>query len=66
MALPGLLPEEGAKPRSGLGDLLGVAVRAARVCGAKGKVPGLAELAARKGSSRVTMEARTLLKLLSE
>ncbi|TKK81051.1 hypothetical protein FDA94_34240 [Herbidospora galbida] len=66
IALPGLLPEENAKPRSGLGDLLGVAVKASRVCGAKGKVPGLAELAARKGSSRVTMEARTLLKQLTE
>ncbi|WP_066375143.1 DUF6493 family protein [Herbidospora mongoliensis] len=66
IALPGLLPEEGAKPRSGLGDLLGVAVKSARVCGAKGKVPGLAELAARKGSSRVNMEARSLLKLITE
>ncbi|WP_062358151.1 DUF6493 family protein [Herbidospora yilanensis] len=66
VALPGLLPDEGAKPRSGLGDLLGVAVKAARVCGAKGKVPGLAELAARKGSSRVNMEARTLVKHLAE
>ncbi|GAB1824249.1 hypothetical protein [Herbidospora sp. RD11066] len=66
VALPGLLPEEGAKPRSGLGDLLGVAVASARVCGAKGKLAGLAELAARKGSSRVNMEARTLLKLITE
>nr|WP_062331708.1 DUF6493 family protein [Herbidospora sakaeratensis] len=66
IALPGLLPDEGAKPRSGLGDLLGVAVKAARVCGAKGKVPGLAELAARKGSSRVNMEARSLAKQLAE
>ncbi|GLX93448.1 DUF6493 family protein [Herbidospora sp. NBRC 101105] len=66
VALPGLLPDEGAKPRSGLGELLGVAVKAARVCGAKGKVPGLAELAARKGSSRVTMEARTLVKQLAD
>ncbi|NRQ36397.1 hypothetical protein HII36_31855 [Nonomuraea sp. NN258] len=60
VALPLLLPAPGDRPRAGLGELLGVAARAATLVGAKGEVFGLAELAARKGSSILLHEARNL------
>ncbi|GAA2211825.1 hypothetical protein GCM10009850_072850 [Nonomuraea monospora] len=59
-ALPPLLPKAGERPRGGLGEFLTVAVRAAILAGARGEVPGLAELAGRKGSSLVLQEARRL------
>ncbi|WP_101784020.1 DUF6493 family protein [Nonomuraea indica] len=59
-ALEVLLPEPGAKVRAGLGDLLATAVRSAVLAGARGDVPGLAALAARKGASRAGEEARRL------
>ncbi|MFI6498112.1 DUF6493 family protein [Nonomuraea typhae] len=64
-ALPLLLPGPGEKARAGLGELLKVAVRAAAQAGARGELPGLAELAARKGSSLVVHEARRLSAVIS-
>ncbi|MET8053111.1 DUF6493 family protein [Streptosporangium sp. NPDC005286] len=56
-----LLPTEaGERTRNGLGELLGVAAWAAALAGARGEIPGLAELAARTGSSLVLQEARRL------
>ncbi|MFI6908381.1 DUF6493 family protein [Nonomuraea sp. NPDC050394] len=64
-ALPLLLPGPGEKVRAGLGELLRVAVRAAAQAGARDELPGLAELAARKGSSLVLHEARRLHEVIS-
>ncbi len=58
--LPRLLPAEGERPRSGLADLLAAGARAAGLAGARGELPGLAAVAARKGSSRLVQEARRL------
>ncbi|MFF0768265.1 hypothetical protein ACFYUK_05165 [Nonomuraea wenchangensis] len=59
-ALPPLLPARGERSRPGLGDLLKVAADAAELAGRCGDVPGLAEVAARKGSSLLVYEARRL------
>ncbi|MER7369346.1 hypothetical protein [Nonomuraea wenchangensis] len=59
-ALPPLLPARGERPRPGLGELLKVAADAAELAGGRGDVPGLAEVAARKGSSLIGYEARRL------
>ncbi|MCK2219045.1 hypothetical protein MF672_035410 [Actinomadura sp. ATCC 31491] len=65
-ALPPLLAARGdpppsrPRPRSGLGELLGVAADAAALAGARTEVAGVAELAARKGSSLLLHEARRL------
>ncbi|MGV9325560.1 hypothetical protein [Streptosporangium sandarakinum] len=64
-ALPALLPSAGDRPATGLADLLAVAVKAAALAGARADVPGLAELAARKGRSRPVEEARSLLRAIS-
>ncbi|GGP08417.1 hypothetical protein LDL08_22540 [Nonomuraea glycinis] len=64
-ALPRLIPSDGERPRAGLGDLLGVAARAATLAGARGEIDGLAALAARKGPSLVLHEARHLYEVLS-
>lgn len=53
-----------ATPR-GLPDLLTVASTAAAASGSRGDVPGLAELAARSGSTRLVVEARRLHKILA-
>ncbi|MGI5271194.1 DUF6493 family protein [Nonomuraea sp. CA-218870] len=63
--LPRLLPEAGERPRAGLADLLAVGATAATFAGVHGEVPRLAETAARKGSSRLTREARRLHGLLT-
>ncbi|MGN9839999.1 DUF7825 domain-containing protein [Nonomuraea sp. H19] len=65
VALPLLLPGPGERPRAGLGELLGVTARAAVLAGAKGEIFGLAEMAARKGSSLVLHEARRLYEAIS-
>ncbi|MEV4018397.1 hypothetical protein AB0J35_48670 [Nonomuraea angiospora] len=65
VALPPLLPGPGERPRAGLGELLGVAVRAAVLAGGKGEILGLAEMAARKGSSLVLHEAGRLHEAIS-
>ncbi|GIE31265.1 hypothetical protein Ait01nite_043100 [Actinoplanes italicus] len=59
-ALPHLLP---VAPR-GLPDLLALAADVAPAAGARGEVAGLAEVAARRGSSRLIAEARRLKSLL--
>ncbi|MFD1938621.1 hypothetical protein ACFSKW_44825 [Nonomuraea mangrovi] len=64
-ALPLLLPGPGEKARAGLGELLKVAVRTAVCAGARGDIPGLAELATRKGSSLLIHEARRLHEVIS-
>ncbi|WP_049561542.1 DUF7825 domain-containing protein [Nonomuraea sp. SBT364] len=65
VALPDLMPSDGERPRAGLGELLGVAARAATLAGARGEIAGLAGMAARKGSSLVLHEARRLYEVLS-
>lgn len=60
LELPLLLPSLGTRARAGLGELLTVAANAAERAGAVGEVPGLAEVAARKGGSRLAEEARRL------
>ncbi|WP_430782459.1 hypothetical protein [Actinoplanes sp. G11-F43] len=59
-ALPVLLPEV---PR-GLPDLLELATVAAAQVGARGNVPGLAQVAGRAGGSRLVREARRLRTVL--
>ncbi|MDP4502437.1 DUF6493 family protein [Nonomuraea turcica] len=66
VALPLLLPGPGERSRAGLGELLGVAARAAVLAGAQGEIFGLAEMAARKGSSLVLYEARRLYEAISQ
>ncbi|MBL7258103.1 DUF6493 family protein [Paractinoplanes lichenicola] len=60
-ALPVLLP---AAPR-GLPDLLELASLMTGETGPRGEIPGLAEVAARKGSTRLLQEARRLQALLT-
>lgn len=50
---------------SGMPDLLSTAAEIASLAGAHEPVPGLADLAARKGTSRQLVEARRLLAILS-
>ncbi|MEV0147167.1 MULTISPECIES: hypothetical protein [unclassified Nonomuraea] len=63
--VPGLLPADGDRPRAGLADLLAVAAAAARLTDARADLPGLAELASRRGSSRLLQEARRLQRLIA-
>ncbi|MFD5081039.1 DUF6493 family protein [Kitasatospora sp. NPDC058406] len=60
--LPALLGGEGVR---GAADVLAVAADAARRCGARGEVPGLAEVAGRPGSSRLVKHARALREVLA-
>ncbi len=60
-AIPLLLP---TKPR-GLPDLLELATRAANDVGAKAEIPGLTEMAAGSGSSRLLKEAKRLHRVLT-
>ncbi|WP_062351720.1 hypothetical protein [Herbidospora yilanensis] len=60
-ALPLPLRRPGGRAPHGLAGLLDVAVTAAVLSGARGEVPGLAEAAARKTTSRVSDMARLLL-----
>ncbi|WP_406207071.1 DUF6493 family protein [Kitasatospora sp. NBC_01560] len=61
-ALPALLAGE---PVRGAGDVLAVAVDAARRCGARGPVPEVDAAAGRPGASRLVKEARALRDLLA-
>ncbi|MEV4839872.1 DUF6493 family protein [Nonomuraea sp. NPDC049486] len=63
--LPRVLPAAGERPRNGLADLLAVGARAAALAGARGEIPELAAVAARKGSTRLVREARRLHQLLA-
>ncbi|MEU4516892.1 DUF6493 family protein, partial [Nonomuraea wenchangensis] len=62
--LPGLLPEDGERPRARLADLLAAGARAARIGRVRADLPEVAAVAARKGSSRLVQEARRLQRLL--
>ncbi|MBB5782344.1 DUF7825 domain-containing protein [Nonomuraea jabiensis] len=63
--LPGLLPQEGERPRAGVSDLLAAGARAARIGGVRAELPEVAAVAARKGSSRLVQEARRLQHLVA-
>ncbi|SPL89651.1 unnamed protein product [[Actinomadura] parvosata subsp. kistnae] len=63
--LEGLLPKEGERPRAGAPDLLAAGARAARIAGVRAELPEVAAVAARKGSSRLVMEARRLIQLVT-
>ncbi|MYZ36848.1 hypothetical protein GT002_17545, partial [Streptomyces sp. SID4917] len=81
-ALPGLLAAEAvaartgtakagtakaaAAVRPGLGELLAVAAECVERCGARDAIPGLAELTARGGSSRLASQAARLLAALRQ
>lgn len=59
--LPSLLgSDKEAGALRGLGDLVAVAAECAERTGARGEIPGLAEVAERKGSSRLLVQARRL------
>ncbi|MEV0616356.1 DUF6493 family protein [Nonomuraea sp. NPDC050404] len=62
--LEGLLPKEGERPRAGVADLLAAGARAARIAGVRAHLPQVAAVAARKGSSRLVLEARRLAHLI--
>ncbi|MDR8414761.1 DUF6493 family protein [Nonomuraea sp. 3-1Str] len=64
-AIPLLLPGPGEKAKAGLGELLKVAVRAAEATGARSDMPGLADMAARKGSSQLLHQARRLYEVIA-
>lgn len=63
--LPGLLPQEGERPRAGAADLLAAGARAARIAGVRAELPDVAAVAARKGPSRLVQEARRLQHLVA-
>ncbi|MFG3346424.1 DUF6493 family protein [Streptomyces sp. NPDC048018] len=60
--LPGLLTAP--KPVRGVGELVAVAAECVERCGASGEPAGLAETAARPGSSQLVTQARRLLAAL--
>ncbi|MEV5828606.1 DUF6493 family protein [Spirillospora sp. NPDC052242] len=64
-ALPALLPEPGTRAPSGLPDLVALGTRTAELVRARDAVPGLAEAAARGGSSRLVAEAARLHRVLT-
>jgi hypothetical protein len=58
--LPGLLRCcDGPAPR-GLADLVAVGAECAGRCGARGEIPEVTQVAARKGRTRLVREARAL------
>ncbi|TDD31596.1 hypothetical protein E1287_25885 [Actinomadura sp. KC06] len=59
-ALPVLCPEPGERPVHGLKRLIALGRRTARWSGARGAIPEVEVLAARKGSSDLVREARAL------
>ncbi|GAA4097131.1 DUF6493 family protein [Actinomadura miaoliensis] len=64
-ALPGLLPPPGRRAPVALPDLIALATQTAETIGARADIPGLAEVAARGGSSRLVREAARLHRLLT-
>ena len=63
--LPEYLPEAGGRANSGHTRALEFAERAARWAGARGEIPAVATVAARKGTSGYIRAARTLHTLLT-
>ncbi|MEU9834492.1 DUF6493 family protein [Streptosporangium sp. NPDC048047] len=59
-ALPVLLPAPGGRPRNGLADFVTLAVTTAEWCGARGEIPEVRDMAARKGNSGLLREIRRL------
>ncbi|MEU6997275.1 DUF6493 family protein [Nonomuraea sp. NPDC046570] len=59
-ALPLLLPAPGARPTAVHTDLVALAARLARWSAARGEIPAVTALAARKSSSRISLYARAL------
>ncbi|MEV6329840.1 DUF6493 family protein [Streptomyces sp. NPDC051909] len=55
-----------AKPARGAGELLAVAAECAERAGGSGEVPGLAELAARRGTTQLVTQARRLAVTLGQ
>ncbi|MFF3439537.1 DUF6493 family protein [Streptosporangium sp. NPDC002721] len=64
-ALPSLLPRAGRRPRHGLAGFVELAATTAAWCGARGVIPEIEAMAARKGSSGLLREARRLHGLLT-
>ncbi|MEU5879303.1 DUF6493 family protein [Spirillospora sp. NPDC047279] len=65
-ALPRLFPAPGERAATGLADLVALATRSAETLGVRTGLPGLADLAARGGGSRVAKEAVRLHRTLTE
>ncbi|MFG2005423.1 DUF6493 family protein [Spirillospora sp. NPDC048911] len=65
-ALPRLLPVRGERAAAGLPDLLALATRTAEAVGARDDLAGLADVAARGGSSRLVREAARLHRTLTK
>lgn len=64
-ALPVILPAPGEKAPNGLPDLIALASEAAETTGARVEIKGLADVAARGGSSRLVREAVRLQHILT-
>ncbi|WP_436762875.1 DUF7824 domain-containing protein [Streptosporangium sp. V21-05] len=64
-ALPSLVPQAGHRPRHGLTEFVALAATSAAWCGARGAIPEIEAMAARKGSSGLLREARRLHGLLT-
>lgn len=59
-ALPFLLPAPGRRPHSGLAKFVALTRAAAEWCGARGEIPEIRDMAARKGNSGLLREIRQL------
>lgn len=64
-ALPLLVPESGRRPRHGFPDFVALGVTTAAWCRARGAIPEIEAMAARKGSSGLLRDARRLHGLLT-
>ncbi|MER7206272.1 DUF6493 family protein [Streptosporangium sp. NPDC000239] len=64
-ALPALLPALGERPRNGLAGFVMLAATVAGWCGARGEIPQVRDMAARKGGSGLLREVRALHDLLT-
>ncbi|MEU4534487.1 DUF6493 family protein [Streptosporangium sp. NPDC023825] len=64
-ALPALLPRAGERPRHGLTGFVELAATTAAWCRARGAIPEIETMAARRGSSGLLREARRLHGLLT-
>ncbi|WP_431912866.1 DUF6493 family protein [Nonomuraea jabiensis] len=64
-ALPTLLPAPGERPRNGLAAFVGLAAAAAEWSGARGEIPEVRAMAARRGDSGLLRELRRLHALLT-